>query len=616
MALSPDGSRVAYITPLSGQGTAVEVLPLAKDARPKVAVSANGNPERLRQCSWVSNDRLVCELFWIGPAPDLLPFTRLLAVNTDGSNVKILTKERNFWTHGLALGGEEIIDWLPDEDGAVLMSRIRLPDDRLGSRLGNSNAGFGVERIDTRTLAASSVKSPTPEAIQYISDGHGTVRIMAERMLGPNDTDTGSNRYLYRAKGSETWHELCTFNYLQRSGFLPVAVDRDLDAAYGWKKKDGRLALYTMMLDGTGRENLVYASDEVDVTDLIKLGRRHRVVGISYVTDYRRAVFTDPAIGALNKALSKALPGKSIRIADASLDESKLLVHATSDVDPGVYYVFDRNSHHLDTFLVNRAELEGVTLARVEPVTYPAKDGTAIPGYLTLPPGKSDSKGLPAIVLPHGGPGARDEWGFDWLAQFFAARGYAVLQPNFRGSAGYGDAWFRTNGFQSWETAIGDVLDAGRWLISQGADSNRLAVFGWSYGGYAALQSVVVDNTLFKAAVAVAPVTDLATLVAQYRDWSNYYLESDFVGHGPHVKAGSPAQNAARIKVPVLLFHGTQDINVRIVQSQMMDQALAAAGARHELVTFPGLDHQLEDSAARAELLRRSDAFLHSAFGH
>ena len=121
-------------------------------------------------------------------------------------------------------------------------------------------------------------------------------------------------------------------------------------------------------------------------------------------------------------------------------------------------------------------------------ITYPAADGTQIPGYLTLPPGVTEAKNLPAIVLPHGGPGARDEWGFDWLSQYFAQRGYVVLQPNFRGSEGFGAAWYANNGIRGWKTSIGDVCDAGRWLVKQGmVDPSKLAIFGWSYGGYAAL---------------------------------------------------------------------------------------------------------------------------------
>src|SRR3546814_3214520 len=145
-------------------------------------------------------------------------------------------------------------------------------------------------------------------------------------------------------------------------------------------------------------------------------------------------------------------------------------------------------------------------------LTYPAADGVSIPAYLTLPPGK-EAKNLPAIVLPHGGPAARDEWGFDWLSQYLASLGYAVLQPNYRGSAGYGADWLAKNGFQSWRTSVGDVTAGGKWLASQGiADPDRLATLGWSYGGYAALQSSVVAPDLFKAVVALAPFPAMGLL--------------------------------------------------------------------------------------------------------
>ena len=208
------------------------------------------------------------------------------------------------------------------------------------------------------------------------------------------------------------------------------------------------------------------------------------------------------------------------------------------------------------------------------------------------------------------------KWGFDWLSQYFANRGYAVLQPNFRGSTGYGDSWFQKNGFQSWRIAIGDVNDAGRYLLTSGiASPGKLGIFGWSYGGYAALQSSVLDPNLFKAIVAVAPVTDLATLRDEAARYSNALIVDRFIGHGPEVERGSPAQNVASIKAPVLLFHGDIDTNVGVGESRMMASRLRAAGKSVEYVEFKGLDHQLDDSAVRAEMLGKSDAFFRKAMG-
>jgi dipeptidyl aminopeptidase/acylaminoacyl peptidase len=218
--------------------------------------------------------------------------------------------------------------------------------------------------------------------------------------------------------------------------------------------------------------------------------------------------------------------------------------------------------------------------------------------------------------MPHGGPSDRDSWGFDWLPQFYAARGFAVLQPEYRGSSGYGDAWYQNNGFKSWRIAIGDVTDAGRWLVSSGiADPRKLAIVGWSYGGYAALQAAVIAPDLFKAVVAVAPVTDLAMLKSESLNWSDNMLRSDFIGSGDHIREGSPAQNAQKIKAPVLLVHGTLDANVNFNQSTTMASRLRAAGGKVQLITFEGLDHQLPDSTARTKLLGESDAFLQSTLG-
>lgn len=373
-------------------------------------------------------------------------------------------------------------------------------------------------------------------------------------------------------------------------------------------------ALFTKALDDSGREEKVYGHSDVDVDGLVMIGRSRRVIGVSYATDRRQVVYFDPEIRNLTASLHKALPkSPQVTILDASADENKLLVFAGSDNDPGTYYLFDKTSRKLQPLMQKRPQLADRQLAKVQSVTVPVGNGASIPAYLTLPPGGA-AKGLPAIVLPHGGPAARDEWGFDWLPQFYASRGYAVLQPNFRGSEGYGDDFQLENGFRSWKTAVGDVAASGRWLLEQGiADPKTLAIVGWSYGGYAALQSAVMDRDLFKAVVAIAPVTDFALFKDQQRQWSNRRVMSDYVG--PAAAEASPAQNAARIKAPVLLVHGTLDSNVLHSASTLMEGKLRAAGGKVELLSFPGLDHQLADSAARVRMLERSDTFLRGAMG-
>jgi len=615
LTLSPDGQSLAWIAPSRGQGSIVYTMRLDKETKPKPALAASGSPERLEWCGWVSNDRLVCDVYVLATDAvfGVLPFSRVMAVNVDGSNPKVLSNQQTVHTHGLMLGGGEVIDWLPETEASVLMSRVYGSNDQLGSRLGSSETGLGVDEIDTRTLQTHRVEPPHREAVDYISDGHGHVRIVANREVTGRGF-TGVVMYLFHPQGSGDLLPLSTYQFKDESGFAPVAVDPESNLAYGFKKLDGRAALYSVALDPGRSEQLVYANPQVDVAGLITLGRQDRIVGVTYVTQFRHDEYFAPDVKALVDSLARALHVRPHVVA-ASVDESRLLVQTSTDVDPGVYYLFDKKTRQLETLFVVRNQLEGVKLATVKPVAYAAADGSQVPGYLTLPPGAESLKGLPAIVMPHGGPNARDVWGFDWLAQFFANRGFAVLQPNFRGSWGYGDRWFVQNGFRSWKVAIGDVLDGGRWLVKEGADPGKLGIVGWSYGGYAALQSAAEDPTLFKAVVAIAPVTDLNQLKEEHRRWDDFEFVSEFVGEGPHVREGSPARRADRFRAPVLLFHGTKDRNVSFEQSQRMESALKSAGARVTLVTFDGLDHQLEDSDVRAQMLSRSDKFLREAFG-
>jgi dipeptidyl aminopeptidase/acylaminoacyl peptidase len=619
LSLSPDGAGLVFVAPTTGQGSAVYTRSLGPGAKEQLALAANGKPDRLPGCDWVSDARLVCWIHGITHyEAQLVPFTRLVAADADGKNLQLLSTRDTEYTRGFQLFGGAVIDWLPDEDGAVLMSRNYVPGNNTGNMTRYSSAsGLGVDRIDTRTLAIKRVELPSQIVTEYISDGRGSVRILGRKENKLQHVDSGVIGYMYRQPGSRDWRKLSEYDTINYTGFWPSAIDPDLNVAYGFKKKDGRFALYTVALDGSLQEKLIYAHPEVDLDRLVTIGRRQHVVGVTYNTDTPHEEIFVPEIAQLLASLSKALPQHPrVRIADASTDESKLLIFASSDTDPGVYYLFDRKAHALTPLLAVREPLVGVKLAQVKPVSYPAADGVMIPAYLTLPPGAENAKGLPAIVMPHGGPSARDYWGFNWLAQFFAARGFAVLQPNFRGSFGYGDAWLEKNGFKSWPIAIGDVLAAGHWLVNQGiADPARLGIVGWSYGGYAALQSAVVEPGFFKAVVAIAPVTDLSALKDEWGGWSNFYLLSDYIGDGPQMHAGSPAEHADKIKAPVLLFHGAFDRNVSIEQSKRMAARLKAAGGNCELVTWDDLDHQLEDSTARTQMLRQSDAFLRHAFG-
>ncbi len=604
VTLSPDGRRIAYVAPDPGRGGMLYVADAESVANPLAVLHVQA-PQVIDRCDWVDTARLLCNLTGLHKNDgEPQPYRRLVAVDADGGNLKLLANGSVAALFGLDVGA--VIDLHGGVPGTVLVETESVT---------RGKYAVGVERLDTRSGTSATVENANPGAGGFLSDGGGTVMITAVRRPRRGGYDPPGTMYMLRRAPGAKWEPFSEWDFETRGGFLPLIVDGRQRRVYGLQNLNGRLAAYAWPIDG-GPAELVHADDNVDVDQFATLGSSNAVVGVSVVRDHRETIYFDADLRDVVAAIHRALPGdRDVQLADASADRRRILVFVASDTDPGVYYLYDRDSHRMQTLYVVRSELEGVALGRMVPVHYPAADGTSIPAYLTLPPGVTNASGLPALIMPHGGPTARDEWGFDWLVQFYAHQGYAVLQPNFRGSAGYGDAWQQTNGFRSWRTSIGDIVDGARWMVASGrADAKRLAIVGWSYGGYAALQAAVTAPDLFRAVVAVAPVTDLPKFKESFRYSGNFREAANMLGSGQELKEGSPARQAKRLRVPVLLVHGRADGNVPFSQTEIMDRALKAAGVTHQVLPFDGLAHSLNDAAARATLLRTSDEFLRRAF--
>ena len=618
--LSADGSSVTYITPGPGRSSFAVVTNL-ETGKTSQMVSSSGSPDLLRWCNFVSASRAVCEITGSDShtVGETFNFERMIALNSDGSDGKQLGQNQSNYDAYMRQFDASVVDWLQGTDGKVLLQRDYVPEEfKLNTRLVRQKQGLGVDIVDTRTLGSQPVEQPHDGASGYMSDGLGHIRLMtvidASSTLG---ILTGKASYFFRSANANDWKLLTTVADIENPDFQPLAIDASINSLYALKKKDGRYALYAIKLEDYKAETLIADNPRVDIDDVVRFGDGQKVIGYTYSDDSTHRIYFDPEFKALAASLSKALPDSPIiEFADASRDGRKLLIFAGSDTDPGRYYIFDRDHKALTPAMVSRPELEGRALAAVKSLTIPGSGGVAIPAYLTLPPGK-DPRNSPAIVLPHGGPSARDYWGFDWLPQFLAARGYAVLQPEYRGSAGFGDAWLNENGFKNWRTSIGDITDSTKWLAAQGiADPKRTAILGWSYGGYAALQSAATEPQLYKSVIAIAPVTDLAMLKDDFHNFTNHELVEREIGTGPHVTEGSPLRHASQIAAPVLLVHGTIDTNVKFAHSQKMDAALKGAGKQSELLTFEGLDHQLDDSAARTAILTKIGELLERTIGH
>ena len=621
ISLSPSGTKIAWIAPGPEHTEVLNVYDMNGTDGIEAIITNTEQAGDLSYCDWVTDTRLLCGVVGMGKRSDgvLIPFSRMFAINADGSDVKVISKRKSLRALRFNQDGGRVIALdVAGMPGEVLLTRNYIKDRSTGTRLANSTKeGLGVDRVDIENARRRSVEAPDPFASYYLADETGVVRFKSRSLVDPLGRQTGERVYLYRPQGEDGWKKLSsTLGEEELSGFRPIAVSAGANALYGYRSINGYDAVVEVLLDGSGGINTVAARDDVDADGLLRIGRQRRVVGAAFATEKRSVEYFDPELAKLSKKLSKALPNQPlISIASASADEKRLIIIASSDTDPGLVYLYDKEQGTLNQLLAIREYLVDQPMGTMTPMSYPAVDNVEIPGFLTLPPG-SDGKNLPAIVLPHGGPAARDYWGFDWLVQFLTARGYAVLQPNYRGSSGYGEAWFGRNGYQSWDVAVGDIADAGRWLVSEGiADPDKLAIMGWSYGGYAALQSQVVDADLFKAVVAIAPVTDLEFLRDDARAYTSFRVRDEQLGEGPHIAAGSPRRHAEDFKAPVALFHGTLDINVEVRHSRAMADALEGAGKPVVYSEYEGLQHDLDDSKVRAEMLEKIDTFLSSALG-
>ena len=255
------------------------------------------------------------------------------------------------------------------------------------------------------------------------------------------------------------------------------------------------------------------------------------------------------------------------------------------------------------------------TFAPMRSISYPARDGTPIPAYLSTPTGKTAD--LPLIVMPHGGPIARDSWGYFFLREFLVSRGYAVLQMNFRGSSGYGDDWFFA-AHQDWGgLTYDDVVDGAKWAVQQKiADPRRMCIVGWSFGGYLALLGAQRNADLFRCSVDIAGISDLGLLIEEGHNWLASEVVKKQIGTDPaKLKLNSPRMHAAEFEVPLLMLHGDSDAQAPFEQSEEMHSALKRAGKAHRFVAVPDADHSFSAEKHRVILLREIEAFLAEHLG-
>ena len=358
----------------------------------------------------------------------------------------------------------------------------------------------------------------------------------------------------------------------------------------------------------------LYGDDEVD--HFVYSARRGNLLYALYTGDKPRLHCFDEALREIHDKLQKKKPGYAVRFGSIGEGLKKMFVIFSNDRLEGAYYLYDAVKDDL-VFLNNITPwLNEDDMASMKPVSFEAQDGLTIHGYLTVPKGVNPKK-LPMIVFPHAGPQWRNSWGFDEYVQFFANRGYAVLQVNFRGSTGYGKAFLRA-GFKQWGLKMqDDISDGVQWAVDQGvADPDRVAIFGWSYGGYAALCGMTFTPELYACGLELWGITNYFTMYSAFPPhWKSYLKQihdrwGDPVADSLQIAQTTPAFHVENIRSPLLVAHSTNDSRVRISQAEELVGALENHDKVYEYVVLKGVGHALTNQEKTVELMSRVESFL------
>lgn len=525
--------------------------------------------------------------------------SRLYAVNLDGTNLTQLY-DGSALANYLEAG---IISDLPKDDDHILI-------------IVGTQGGVELRKVNVNDAEWERVENGTLFTFNWVVDVNGTP------VLRQDSVQNGRGfSWLRRGVGQRSWTEIARYSgaTAANSGpdFQPVGAATQPGQVFVLARRDGQDTSGLYVYDAASGQytETIQTNPQFDVTDA-ELDTANGVLQAACWWAYRwTCEAKDPAFGARWTAINQVLGDQvNVMLVDRSDDGNRWLVYSFGPQDLGTYYLYNHETHSLNSIISQRSGINAALLPTQHVVNYTTSDGQQQWGYLWLPPGVSreQARNLPTIVVPHGGPEGRDVWGSDPFAQSFSSQGYAVFQPNFRGGGGFGRAFVEAGHGQWGQRMQADVADAARHLITSGiTDPNRICITGWSYGGYVAFTASFMNADIFKCSVAGAGVSDLRAMLRWVRSGERgdvqdgggggganspvYQYWTDAMGSTSRDDAGldavSAARNADRVGMPLLIIHGDEDITVPIAQSELMVAAMERAGKPTRLITLHDIDH-------------------------
>lgn len=563
---------------------------------------------------WANDERLIVQMSLDLRNEDFQRANgELLAVDYDGDNRQMIVQQPDLVRYGRehnkpanSLSGfATVAHRLPKEKNHVL---IRFYPYARG--LGGGKAvlyKINISRGSTTRIA----QAPTASA-SFVFSPDGELRYSVG--LDEAALEDGRNEWATHRYEDGEWTRLDELNIdADALSILASASNEEIYIQTGHSNKPDRVYRYDLE---TGEKTVVFAHPTADPTSFDFDHRTGELVAVHFDDGYPNLhlVDEDHVYSQWYPALWEAFGGLRVRIISSSEDHRLLLVHVSGDTEPGQYRLFDTQTRDMK-YLFNAASwIDPEQMSETQPITFDARDGLTIHGYLTLP--INGAEPAPLVVKPHGGPyGVRDRWKFNRDVQFLASRGYAVLQVNFRGSSGYG--WgFGEIGYGKWGTDIQhDIIDGTRWAANLDAiDADRICIVGASFGGYSALMAPIIDPELYQCAVGVAGVYDLELMwssgdIEGHQSGENYLQRA--IGRDPEtLRANSPLHNLDKLQIPVLLAHGSKDWRVDVKHFKHMVKELEARDHPHETLLEKREGHGFYDAENRAQYLQLLESFL------
>jgi dienelactone hydrolase len=602
MRLSPDGQWLAAIAPREGKNN---LLTIRLSDRKLFGCTAEDENE-VYSFNWISNERLVFQM----KDRNNFPNGGLYAVDRDGTKHKVLnpSHKANREFGGRVFKAVELFDSLTDEGGDILVE-VR----KGGGRFREERAFYGnIVRLNTLTAKEKRVVFNRGDILQFIADRDNVVRIgVAQHGL--------IRSIIHRRNVKSDWEEIYSADF--RTAMEPLGFGTNPDILYVAALNGDKRALFQYDLKARKLDRMIFAHPTYDVPagPPIVSDKTGKVLGVRYEAERPQVYWFDEDYKNYQAMIDNALPGMANDIKNWSKKEDRILFHSHSEKTIGSYYLLDisdKKKPKMEKLLDLAEWVDPAKMSPMKPIQYTARDGLVIHGFLTIPNG-SDGKNLPLIVHPHGGPTARDYWGWNADVQFLANRGYAVFQPNFRGSTGYGNK-LRLAGFREWGGKMqNDITDGVKYLIAKGiADATRIGIYGASYGGYATMAGLCFTPELYRCGINYVGVTDIDLILKEYplpkkiNDAIDAVMIADRSKDKDWIKSRSIQNNIGKVRAPVLMAYGMKDWRVPPKHGRILKRALDRNNIPNKLIIKANEGHGYRNEDNIFEFYREVDAFL------